>query len=131
MQRLTKLNQKVNQNTKRLDNFEKFGYDVKAASHVFRLLNSALDALIDKEITVLRPERQFLLAIREGKYTYEEMRKMADDKIALIEQAYVKSDLRNKVDFDLQRRTHISILLTWLKMIQDNEKTKSSSVIHD
>ena len=115
MQRLKKLNEKVNQNTKRLANFEKYGYDVKAASHVMRLLGTALDALIDHEIQVMRPDRQFLLAIREGKYTYEQLVEMADAKMKLIEEAYVKSDLRNRIDPVVQKSEHLSILQDWVQ----------------
>lgn len=117
MQRLTKLNEKVNQNSARLENFNKYGYDVKAASHVFRLLNSALDALIDKEITVLRPERQFLLSIRDGKYTYDELVKMADRKIELVEQAYITSTLRNSVDMAFANKLHYTILKEHLEKL--------------
>ncbi len=114
-QRLKRLNIKVNQNTKRLENFDKFGYDVKAASHIFRLLGSALDGLVEHEINVLRPDRQFLLAIREGKYTYEEISNMALEKNKLIEEAYVRSTLRNSIDMKLADILHIDILKNWLK----------------
>ena len=114
MQRLTKLNEKVNQNSARLDNFNNYGYDVKAASHVFRLLNTAFDALVDGEIQVMRPERQFLLAIREGKYTYEQLEKMANDKIALVEQAYITSTLPNKLNYEFANNLQFSILKHYL-----------------
>lgn len=110
MNRLNKLNEKVNENPKRLEEFKKFGYSTKNASHMFRLLNMAFDALVDGEIQVMRPERQFLISIREGKYTYDEIVKMANDKFALIEEAYMRSAMRNKVDYDFANRLHIDIL---------------------
>lgn len=99
MQRLSKLDEKINQNTKRLENFNKFGYDTKAASHVFRLLGSALDALVMEEIKVMRPERNFLMAIREGQYTYEDLVRMSQEKMNLVEQAFITSKLPNRVNF--------------------------------
>jgi len=114
IQRLKALNEKVNQNKKRLEEFEKFGYSLKNASHVFRLLNMCLDGLVEGEIQVLRPERQFLLAIREGKYTYDEISKMSDDKMKLIDEAFVRSNLRNKIDIDFANNLHLKILKDYL-----------------
>jgi hypothetical protein len=114
LNRLNKLNEKVNENKKRLEEFKKFGYSTKNASHMFRLLNTAFDALIDKEILVMRPERQFLISIREGKYLYDEIVKMANDKFALIEQAYVKSDLQNKVDYHFANNFYIDIMREYI-----------------
>ena len=114
LQRLTKLNQKANQNEKRLSSVQTYGYDVKAASHVFRLLNTALDALVEGEIHVMRPERQFLLSIREGNYKYEELLAMANEKIKLVEEAYVRSFLRNKLDSNFHRNLHLGILKDFL-----------------
>lgn len=114
IQRLKSLNEKVNQNKKRLEEFDKFGYSTKNASHVFRLLNMCLDGLITHEILVMRPENQFLLAIREGQYSYEQIREMADRKFELIEQAYVTSTLQNKVDYVFQKRVHMSILKSYI-----------------
>lgn len=110
LNRLNKLNEKVNENKKRLEEFEKFGYSTKNASHMFRLLNMAFDALVEKEIQVMRPERQFLISIREGKYSYDEVVKMANSKFALIEEAYLKSDLRNKIDYAFANNFYMEVL---------------------
>jgi len=121
MQRLKKLNENVNQNKSRLENIEKFGYDVKAAGHVFRLLNTALDALVEHEIIVLRPERHFILAIREGKYTLDELQKMSNEKIALIDDAYIKSTLRNKVDMVHAKEIELTIIKERIKELWRSE----------
>ena len=73
-----------------------------------------LDALVEEEIQVLRPERQFLIAVREGKYTYDEIVKMSNDKFNLIEQAYITSNLRNKIDMDFANNLHLKILKDYL-----------------
>jgi predicted nucleotidyltransferase len=121
LNRLDKLNEKVNENKKRLEEFERFGYSTKNASHLMRLLNTAFDALVDKEINVMRPERQFLISIREGKYSYDQLVKMANQKFNLIEEAYMKSDLRNRIDHDHANRIHIDILKHHLG-IKDNRE---------
>jgi len=110
LNRLDKLNEKVNQNKDRLEEFKKFGYSTKNASHMFRLLNMCFDALVDEEVTVMRPERQFLISIREGKYTYDEVVRMANDKFAKIEEAYMRSKLQNKIDFNFANEFHVEIM---------------------
>jgi uncharacterized protein (DUF1499 family) len=58
----------------------------------------------------MRPERQFLLSIREGKYKYNQLERMAETKIALIEQAYIASKIRDKVDRNFVNDLHFTIL---------------------
>lgn len=115
MNRLNKLNEKVNENPKRLEEFKKFGYSTKNASHMFRLLNMAFDALVDEELTVMRPERQFLISIREGKYTYDEIIKMVNEKFSRVEEAYMRSNLRNKIDYEYANQFQIDVLKEYLK----------------
>ncbi len=122
VQRMKALNIKANQNEKRREEVEKYGYSVKNCSHVFRLLGMALDALVEHEIQVMRPERQFLIAIREGKYTYDEVVKMSNEKFQLIEQAYITSTLRNKIDDKFAKELHLQILKQWLEIINNNKK---------
>ena len=119
LNRLNKLNEKVNENPKRLEEFKKFGYSTKNASHMFRLLNMCFDALIEHEIKVMRPERQFLISIREGKYSYDEVVRMANDKFSMVEEAYMRSTLRNKIDFEFVDKFHIKILQDYLRMLEN------------
>ena len=115
LNRLDKLNEKVNENPKRLEEFKKFGYSTKNASHMLRLLNMCFDALIDKEVSVMRSERQFLISVREGVYKYGEIVKMANDKFSKIEEAYMRSDLRNKIDFDFANDLQVEILRNYIE----------------
>jgi len=55
----------------------KFGYDCKNATHLLRLLNMCVDILEHGTITVLRPDSEFLRDVRNGKYTYDQVIKMA------------------------------------------------------
>jgi len=121
LNRLNKLNEKINQNKKRLEEFKKYGYSVKNASHMMRLLNMCFDALVEKEVQVMRPERQLLISIREGTFTYKEIVKMANDKFALIEQAYMMSELRNNIDPDFANELHKEILRTYLMKLASEE----------
>ncbi len=112
--RLDKLNEKVNENPKRLEEFNKFGYSTKNASHLFRLMNMCFEILKEHKIYVMRPERQQLISIRNGEYTLKEIRDLVDKKNDLIEQAYVASTLRSAIDFNLANNLKVKILKQFL-----------------
>lgn len=114
LQRLDKLNEKVNQNPKRLEEFKKYGYSTKNASHLIRLMNMCIELLTEKQINVMRPERHHLIAIRNGDFTLKEIQKLALDKENLISYAYIQSDLRDKIDLDFANNLKININKRWL-----------------
>ncbi|WP_338790283.1 nucleotidyltransferase domain-containing protein [Bernardetia sp. MNP-M8] len=68
-------------------------YDAKNMMHTFRLLDMAIEILEKKEVIVKRPNREELLKIRSGFFTYEELIEKADHKIELLEKAYQNSTL--------------------------------------
>ena len=49
----------------------RFGYDTKHAMHLVRLQRMAVEILRDKRVQVKRPDREELLAIRNGAWTYD------------------------------------------------------------
>lgn len=86
---------------------EKFGYDVKAAMHTLRLLNECKELLSEGTITLPRPERDFLIRVRTGKYSMDKVVAMAHKLFAECEEAAKSSPLPEQVD-----RAAISRLLT-------------------
>ncbi len=48
-------------------------YDAKNMMHVFRLLLVAKEIAVEKKVNVFRKDRKFLLAIKEGKFEYDEL----------------------------------------------------------
>jgi hypothetical protein len=86
---------------------EKFGYDVKAAMHTLRLLYECKELLSDGKITLPRPEREFLVRVRTGKYPMEKVVAMAEKLFAECEEAARSSSLPERVD-----RGAISRILT-------------------
>ncbi|PIY11257.1 MAG: nucleotidyltransferase [Flexibacter sp. CG_4_10_14_3_um_filter_32_15] len=68
-------------------------YDAKNMMHTFRLLDMAIEILDKKEVIVKRPNREELLKIRSGFFTYEELIEKADQKIEELEKAYQHSTL--------------------------------------
>lgn len=90
---------KDNRNEKRHELEELYGYDTKHASHTFRLLNTGIEILKGEGVKVKRPDSQFLIDIRNGKYSYEWVMTEAErlDTIVLDE-AYNNSKLPKNVD---------------------------------
>lgn len=69
------------------------GFDAKNMMHTFRLLDMAEEIATRQEIIVRRPNREFLLKIKAGEFTYEDLVKMAEERIEKMEELYEKSDL--------------------------------------
>ncbi len=89
-----------NRNDIRFQNTLEHGknYDAKNMMHTFRLLNMAEEIAVEKQIHVFRKDRDFLLKIKNGEFLYDELVKMANEKIAGIEQLYATSDLPDMPD---------------------------------
>jgi predicted nucleotidyltransferase len=79
---------------------EKYGYDVKAAMHVIRLLSEGIEYLRTGVITYPRPEKEYLIDIRTGKFTAEQIEKWANGLFNDLERARLESPLPPEVDWD-------------------------------
>jgi uncharacterized protein len=77
---------------------KKYGYDVKAGMHTLRLLHECKELLSDGTITLPRPERNFLIKARTGKYSIEKVQTMAEKLFVECEAAAKVSSLAEKVD---------------------------------
>ncbi len=71
-------------------------YDSKNMMHTFRLLDMAYEILSQGEVIVKRPNRQELLDIRNGKWSYEELIEMAEKKMQKVQHVYSKSQLQEE-----------------------------------
>lgn len=82
-------------NEERYENTVSHGknYDAKNMMHVFRLLNMAEEIARYQKVNVRRPEREILLKIRAGEFSYEDLLKKADEKFQVIDDLFKKSDL--------------------------------------
>jgi predicted nucleotidyltransferase len=89
---LTQWNQyqtwKKNRNPKRSALEAKYGYDTKHASHLVRLLRMGKEILTTGDLTVRRPDAEELLAIRHGKWTYDELMENIQPLWEELEQIY-------------------------------------------
>lgn len=107
---LRKLQYKKYEESHRHAEVEKYGYSLKNAYHLVRLLKMGIQILVEQDLSVLRPERQLLLAIRNGEYKLEQIEKMADELKKQVDYAYVNSKLKNKCDYNKLNKILVEIL---------------------
>jgi uncharacterized protein len=77
---------------------KEYGYDVKAAMHTLRLLYECKEIVSHGTITLPRPERDFLIRVRTGKYSIDKVEAMAQKLFAECEEAAKSSPLPERVD---------------------------------
>jgi len=82
---------------KRLALVEKYGYDVKFAYHVVRLINEVEQILVEGDLD-LTLNREQLKSIRRGEWKEEDIRKWFEDKETGLEKVYTESKLQKKPD---------------------------------
>lgn len=79
MSRLKKLNGKTGK--KRREIIEKYGYNTKSASNVVRIACGGIDLISHGHLKLPYENRELLLDIKNGKYTFEEFMSIAMPKI--------------------------------------------------
>lgn len=87
------------------------GYDAKNMMHTIRLLQMALKIFKEGKLIIEVENRDELLEIKSGKYSYEEVVKMADDLIVDIEHYYEKSTLMTAPDLNKIKNLLIELRL--------------------
>ena len=75
---------KINRNPTRAKMEAEFGYDLKFAVHLVRLLIQAKEILTTGKLIVKRPDRDFLLSIRNGAWTYDQLIEWSSEQEAEI-----------------------------------------------
>jgi uncharacterized protein len=88
---------------------EKFGYDVKFAYNIVRLLDEAEQILLTGDINLQQAKEQ-MKAIRRGEWTPEEIRQWYMSKEKSLEAAYVSCKLPDKPDEEKIRKLLLSCL---------------------
>lgn len=73
-------------------------YDAKNMMHTFRLLDMAEEIGTTSLINVRRPNREFLLRIKKGDFSYEDLVERADEKLKAVEKAYFNCGLKDRPD---------------------------------
>ncbi|MEK6881993.1 MAG: nucleotidyltransferase domain-containing protein [Nanoarchaeota archaeon] len=83
-------------NPKRAILEEKSGYDTKHASHLVRLLTMCAQVLETGNFQVKRPDAEFLLSIRNGAWSYEQLLEFSETQNKLCEKLYFESNILPK-----------------------------------
>ena len=84
-------------------------YDAKNMMHTFRLLNIAEEIAVQQQVNVHRTDRDFLLSIKEGKFEYDKLMEMVDEKMLKINGLYKMSDLPDVPDIVKSEKLLIEI----------------------
>jgi predicted nucleotidyltransferase len=93
-----KIKGRVNaENPARRESIEKFGYDVKFAYHVVRLLDEIEQIMVERDLDLER-NREQLKAIRRGEWTLEQIERHFEAKERALENTYAASSLQHSPD---------------------------------
>jgi len=84
-----------------------FGYDVKGAMHMLRVLGEGIELMQTAKITLPRPDVDYLKDVRNGKFAWHEIDDMAHLEFDRLEEEIKKSSLPDELD-----RAKISKIIT-------------------
>ncbi|MBK9980909.1 MAG: nucleotidyltransferase domain-containing protein [Saprospiraceae bacterium] len=73
-------------------------YDAKNMMHTFRLLDMAIEIAKEQKVNVVRPNREFLLEVKNGRFEYDDLVKMSEKKRIEMESAFENSSLPDTPD---------------------------------
>ncbi len=76
------------------------GYDSKNMMHTLRLLEMAIEIATQRTINVRRPNADWLLSIKSGHFTYEELLTLAEEKLEHVKSAFEISNLPAEPNFN-------------------------------
>ena len=90
------------------------GYDAKNTMHCIRLLMTAKDIAERGTVTVDRTaDREYLLSIKQGKFTYDEMMERSDSLVAEVTEAFKDSTfLKPVISYEELDMLFTSLLLS-------------------
>ncbi len=85
-------------NAKRAELEAKYGYDTKHAMHLVRLMRMGKEILAEGKVNVMRPDREELLDIRRGAWSYDLVVDYAEKMQTEIADLYETSTLQKEPD---------------------------------
>jgi len=121
----TIISSRVRLGKKRGAEFEKYGFGVTSAAHTIRLCQEVKEVLSTGTITFPRPNAKFLLDIRLGKYSLEELEKIYNECVSDAEEAYKNTVLPPKVDHGFLMKLYYDIVSS---TFQQNILNRSGSI---
>jgi len=91
-------NWKANRNPDRAALEAKFGFDLKHAGHLYRLMVMCGEIATEGKVIVKRPDRDIIMAIKNGEWSYEKLVGWAEDMDNKMDELYENSSLPNSPD---------------------------------
>jgi predicted nucleotidyltransferase len=92
----------------------RYGYDTKHAMHLLRLLRVGEEILREGVVRVLRPDAEWLLAVRNGALTYDQVLTYAAEHKARLAATIAHSPLREEPDEQAADRLLIELQTEYL-----------------
>jgi len=92
-----------------------FGFDTKHFLHLARLMTEAKELMTTNKITFPRPDREYLLAIKNGLYTYEQAMEKFEKINDEMEEIYNNSILPKKPQLNKADDLCVKIVEEYLK----------------
>ena len=74
------------------------GYDGKNLMHCLRMLDMAIEVAQGKGLNLVRPNREWLLSVRRGEASYDEIIGLIEKKKVEMDEAFESSTLPAKVN---------------------------------
>jgi len=102
-----------NRNPQRRELEDRYGYDAKHASHLVRLMTEGKELLLDQTITFPLKNSEEIRAIKNGKYTYEEIIDMAETFDKEFEMWYDLSTLPKSPDKKGLKKLYLEIIKSY------------------
>lgn len=116
---------KNGRNKKRAALEEKFGYDTKHASHLVRLMRMGKEILTEGKVLVFRPDREELMAIRNGAWPYDSIEEYANKMEVEIASLSETSSLPKEPNRPLLDKLCIKVIQDFIynSSLQDNKNS--------
>lgn len=117
--KMTHLAYKGYMGTKRKQLVDKYGYDVKNATHLIRLLRMGIEFLNEGKLNVDRSkiDAEELLQIKRGEWSLGRVEKLADYYFPKLEEAYKNSSLPEKPNKDKAEKLLMHMLNKYYKKL--------------
>ena len=109
-----RITERLDKATNRRDLFTKYGFDTKFGAHLIRLLMEGKELLLTGELQFPLKEKDFILDIRNGKYTKEQIISMAEELEKEIDSAKEISKLPSEPRFREIDKLLIKEMLAWI-----------------
>jgi predicted nucleotidyltransferase len=88
---------------------QEFGYDTKHGMHLVRLITEGEELLSTGKITLPRPDAKFLLQVKNGFFSYDEIMQYAEDGDNRLQKIHDESDLPFSADVETIEKVLIAL----------------------